>query len=415
VERAEAAALLEGAARAYNGARAAAAQGRFADALRLLEDAASGGLSENPMVRRLRDLCETAVGTVPVPAALRDAYEAARAEPDDGAGMALLAPHLTGADGGAPPPALLPLAKLVLLRLAALPGVTGGTAAEAVRRRLLAALPAEPDLSRWRFAEAEGAPSPPPSPLSAAVPARREGGGKRALRGPKRPSRPVRPASVRPRPAAVATEEPLRWRALALLSGGASLGAVAAAGVAIALSLSALRRPAAVAPSPPRAVVPAIAPSPAVSPAPPPRAVLDASARALPPALAREQDEARRAADGQTARRWLREALRARRDGRPAAALRLADAAFALSSHGYVGEESLLLGAQASDTMNSPDAARRWARIADARPDSGYAPLGLLMAARAARRQGRVEEADRHAERLRSRYPRSREAARAGG
>jgi TolA-binding protein len=118
----------------------------------------------------------------------------------------------------------------------------------------------------------------------------------------------------------------------------------------------------------------------------------------------------RHEAEERQARVWFNAAVQARREGRLAEALALADTAYRAGPFTYLADEALLLRAQCADNLNYRTAAEWYARVAEEQPQSTYAPLTLLLAARVARRQGRPEEADLYLTRLRNRYPRSPQA-----
>jgi hypothetical protein len=370
LERAEAAALLAAACRTYNAARSAAQAGRFAEARRLLGDAASGGLTPeaHPAAARLSALCDAALGAAPVPPAIAESYADARcaARAGDYAGaLGRLAPALRAGETPAP----LPIAKLALLCAAG--AAADAPRAEAARAKAVALLPGDPDLSAWHFYAGPA----PAAPVRPARPARRRRPPPGVALRPVRPPRPVATAPAAPSPPA---DDVRALRRLAAAAGGGALVAAAVAGVALSVALSSLsaRRPQGAALTPAAAATPRPAPSPSppvavASPAPRPAA----TPPLLPAPLAREQYESRRAADERTARRWFNEADRALRAGDPKTALRLAEAVHALAPDSYLGDEALLLAARAADTMGYRDAPARWARLAREYPRSSYAAL----------------------------------------
>jgi TolA-binding protein len=111
------------------------------------------------------------------------------------------------------------------------------------------------------------------------------------------------------------------------------------------------------------------------------------------------------------ARVWFNAAVQARQEGRPSDAIAFAEAAYQAGPSTYLADEALLIRAQCADNLNYRTAADAYVRLASEKPDSAYAPLALLQAAKVARRQGRPEDAARYLTWLRERYPRSRQAA----
>jgi TolA-binding protein len=153
--------------------------------------------------------------------------------------------------------------------------------------------------------------------------------------------------------------------------------------------------------------------SPRVSPTPLPRAIPRPPDKGEAPSTAEVHrlEVVRQEAAERQARVWFNAAVQARREGRLSDAMALAAEAYQAGPSTYLADEALLIQAQCADNLNYRTAADAYVRLASEKPDSAYAPLALLQAARVARRQGRPEDAARYLKQLRERYPRSRQAA----
>jgi Tfp pilus assembly protein PilF len=132
----------------------------------------------------------------------------------------------------------------------------------------------------------------------------------------------------------------------------------------------------------------------------------------LESALQREWEATKQASDEQLARRWFNAALHAQKAGEFQRAAQLAAAAATAGKSTYLYEEALLLQAKCADNLKRADSPALFARLAEERPRSEYAPVALLLAAKAARRQGDTARSEDYIRRLRTNYPRSAEAAR---
>lgn len=397
ISRAEVLSLLGAACASFREAKAHATQGRFALARTSLQAAIGLGLPPtHPVVCRLGELLDHLEGYIPISDGEANvAYSEVRGLVAKGEWEAA---REAAARASRVAPEALAAQKLYVLCLA---GAGREKDATRVCRELLAHFPAEPDLLRY----AANLPEEP-----AQVRQRRNG----VLRAAK----PRRRAGTAALPVIAArVYAPPVWLVITSVA-GCSLGILALALAAVtALRSETSSAVVVTTPTPVDPVPVASSTAAPVTTAPPPQAkppmIEEEAWTELPAALARIYTEDKQTFDEGRARQWLNEALRARRAGRLVEAERLARAAYVVGKETYVGEEALLLCAQAADNRDNPRAAVvYYARLADEYPGSAYAPLALLSAARAAQRQGREQDAEAYAHRLVTKYPRAPEARR---
>lgn len=377
---------------AYAEALAAARSGRYAEARGRLAPAlaVAPGEPDGPL-QQLDALCATALGEAKAGAdaealvLARADYQAAReiAGRGDLAAALLLARRAVETA-----PQLVDAQKLVLLCLA---GVGRAEEAERQRAELLQVVPGETDLIRWRFAADDSGAEPDETIGHAtageaqAEPAAEEG---------------ARPALRRSR--RVRYQQRLQWGV------AASAGLSAVAAVCAATAMVRVEQHARVS-TPPNPVAAGAPKQTGAAPEKPARPVL---LRGTMPAenpsvhkysglaadLSAEARARRGAADFQQARAWFNRAVRAQRSGAWSDCDRLAAAAYALGADSYLGDEALLLRAQAAERLYGDTvAAGRYAEIAEREPRSTYADWALARAVHLAERAGATADAVRYA------------------
>lgn len=411
--RADISGVMQAGCAIYERARDAALHGRFDTAAGHLADLSHLGIPElvfHPAVCKLRELISHAVREQLPDTAGTEYDSARRAAAANDWSVALT--HAANAARGAP--ASLPVGKLHALCLY---GVGRESAAERLRRDLLRSYPDDADLPRWQFI----------------LPASQ--GRVRVVRAPipKRRPAPLSPSIVPTTLSAPLESVPVPFEVPSPPPPPRSfvswVPAVAVAGCLLGLSglvmaLIGLRRPATAPPvSVPIAIVTASpTPGPDLSLTPSPASSGQETNLSLNPGakdgifkspLQREWEASRQASDEQQARRWFNAAVTAQKAGEHRKALQLAEAAATAGKSTYVYEDALLLQAKCADNLKRADSPALFARLADERPRSEYAPVALLLAAKAAQRRGDIARSEDYIRRLRTDYPRSAEAARA--
>jgi hypothetical protein len=410
--RTEIAGILRAGCAAYERAREDALRGHFDAAAGHLADLARFGLPEltaHPAVRRLRELLSGAVRQA-VPEAVAAEYDAARraAAENDWSSAAL---HAANAARVAPDS--LPVLKLHAL---CLHGAGREAAAERLRRDLLRAYPDDTDLPRWRFAPERSPRRERLRRAPRAAPRRRSATPLVNTPGVSAPVASVHVPIDLPAPPKMPRMQ--RWGP-GLALAGCLLGLAG-----LVTALVGIQRPALEPLSAPSVSIVTASPTPVPSASPMPiadRAIPKINMASnpggedgiVPLRLQREWGQTRRAADEQQARRWFNSALSARRAGDWETAERYAAAAAEVGKDTYLYEDALLLRARCADNLKRADSAQQYARLADERPRSDYAPAALVLAAKAARRHGDTARADAYIRRLRQEYPRTPEAMRA--
>lgn len=159
--------LREGCA-AYDRARRAASEGRFADAQEHLDEVRQSGITkliDDPAVVRLRELCASALGDSGVAVRMADGDEIAARNAVRRCDFRAAAFYAERAARALPGNVALQK-----LRLLTLYGAGKMKDAATVYAELKTVVPADPDLIRWRFAELEPTDtSSPRKPMAEAV------------------------------------------------------------------------------------------------------------------------------------------------------------------------------------------------------------------------------------------------------
>lgn len=385
MEREEQRTLLAAAHAAYLAAYRAAKEGRFRDALTALTQGRRLGLRD-PAAERLQTLCAAVLGewqaihpdslpeawrSAAQETAVRESYAAAVRAARQGdwqETLTVLEPCLASAEW------LLPAQKLRLFALTELGRISD---AEALRQKLLTELPHEPEVLRYRLPE----PSPSEAPLS---------------------GRPAPERSWLPVWASAGL-------AAACLATGIVLGSARSASPPVSAAVS-LRPPVPPPTEKAPSAVPPVASAPQVSSST--ASVLPPKASALPSAMRREWESRQAEQQERQARRWFNQAVRAGQKKAWTRAGQLADAAYAIAPQSYLADEALLLCARAAERGGKKEADALYARLADEKPASPYAPFCLSQAARLAEGAGNPSQAQQYRARLRQNYPRSRYALR---
>jgi hypothetical protein len=288
-------------------------------------------------------------------------------------------------------PQILDAQKLLMLCLA---GTEQREDAERRRRDLLRSLPAEPDLARWRFAP-ESLPAGEAASVgeAEAIPVDPADGGVSPSDAPRRRRNRFRSLvwGVRASAALSAAAAVVALMAAARLERFAAVSAPSTGAPSTAAGNAQVQRPYSAAPPTPR-TPPVMLPGTSQN-----RNPSLVKNQLLASDLAQEMALRRREADFQQARVWFNRAVHARSAGAWADCDRLAAAAYALGGDSYLGDEALLLRAQAAEALGGDGpAAIRYAELAEKKPGSVYAAWALARAVRLARRSGRRADAERY-------------------